>query len=196
MHRASHSNQAIAPSTNDGHVDMDASGAAQTEALARKGRSRGQSLVEFAVVLPVFLLILSGVFDFGFLLYSRMTAINAIKEVAQCGTTGPCTVDASGNSISWASMKAKAATASSFGTGPGVVPGTVQFTCMQPSATSPITWSVCNPAPGTLMSALSGDAVMATDTYQYQTFFPLLFGSKINVTVSNQMVIFPPPPPN
>lgn len=163
-----------------------------SQAPQRRKRSRGQALVEFAVVLPVFLLILSGVLDFGFLLYSRMTAINAIKEVAQCGTTGPCTVDASGNPTTWGNMTTAA---TGLGTGDGLK-GTLKFTCMQPSATSPITWSTCFPAGGTSMGSLTGDAVQASATYSYQTFFPLLFGAKINVTVSNQMVIFPPPPPN
>jgi Flp pilus assembly protein TadG len=163
-----------------------------SQAPQRRKRSRGQALVEFAVVLPVFLLILSGVLDFGFLLYSRISAINAIKESAQCGTTGLCTVDAAGNSISWSAMQTKAATAAT-NDGLKTAPS---FTCMQPSATSPITWSVCHPLGSTLMTALAGDAVQATATYQYQTFFPLLFGAKINVSVSNQMVIFPPPPPN
>lgn len=159
----------------------------------RRKRSRGQALVEFAVVLPVFLLILSGVLDFGFLLYSRMTAINAIKEVAQCGTTGPCTVDGSGNPTTWALMKGQA---TNIGTADGLKVAPV-FSCLQPSAPgiTPITWSTCFPAGGTSMGSLTGDAVQASATYQYQTFFPLLFGAKINVTVSNQMVIFPPPPP-
>jgi Flp pilus assembly protein TadG len=158
----------------------------------RRKRSRGQALVEFAVVLPVFLLILSGVLDFGFLLYSRMTAINAIKEVAQCASTGPCTVDGAGNPTTWTLMKGQA---TNIGTADGLQVAPV-FSCLQPSSGSPITWSPCFPPGSTSMGSLTGDAVMATATYQYQTFFPLLFGAKINVTVSNQMVIFPPPPPN
>ncbi|MGH2464172.1 MAG: TadE/TadG family type IV pilus assembly protein, partial [Candidatus Limnocylindrales bacterium] len=136
----------------------------------RRTRSRGQALVEFAVVLPVFLLILSGVLDFGFLLYSRMTAINAIKEVAQCATTGPCTVDGSGNPTTWTLMKGQA---TNIGTADGLNVAPV-FSCQQPSTSSPITWSSCFPAGGTSMGSLTGDAVQATATYQYQTFFPLL----------------------
>jgi Flp pilus assembly protein TadG len=149
-------------------------------------------LVEFAFVLPVFLLILSGVLDFGFLLYSRMTAINAIKESAQCGATGPCTVDASGNPTTWSLMTA-AAGKRATDDGLSVTPS---IKCLVPPVVPTSPWPACNPAGGTLMSALQGDAVQATATYSYQTFFPLLFGAKINVTVSNQIVIFLPPPPN
>ena len=44
-------------------------------------------MVEFALVLPLFLLILAGILDFGFLLYSRMTVINAAREGARTSIT-------------------------------------------------------------------------------------------------------------
>jgi Flp pilus assembly protein TadG len=46
----------------------------------------GQSIVEFALVLPIFLLILCAILDFGVLLYSRMTVINAAREGARAAT--------------------------------------------------------------------------------------------------------------
>ncbi|MGZ6314992.1 MAG: TadE family protein, partial [Candidatus Limnocylindrales bacterium] len=46
----------------------------------RSTRKRGQALVEFAMVIPIFLLVLSGICDFGFMLYSRMSVINAARE--------------------------------------------------------------------------------------------------------------------
>lgn len=57
-----------------------------TSRSRRRRRTRGQSLVEFALVLPVFLMILSGIMDMGFLLYSRMTVINAAREGARVAT--------------------------------------------------------------------------------------------------------------
>jgi len=192
MHRPSLLRARHGPSTNAG----DAGTSANRAAKAPRRRSRGQALVEFAIVLPVFLLVLSGVLDFGFLLYGRMTAINAIKEIAQCGTTGQCTVDSNGNPISWSAMQIKA---NAIATADGLTV-TPTYTCEAQVGTSPITWTTCNPASGTLMTALGGpvpgDALLVTATYQYQTFFPLLFGTKIPVSVSSQMVIFPPPPPN
>ena len=52
-------------------------------------RRNGQSLVEFAVVLPVFLLVLAGILDFGLGLYSQMTIINASREGARFGVVDP-----------------------------------------------------------------------------------------------------------
>ena len=48
-----------------------------------KKRSRGQSLVEFAIVFPIFILVLFAVIEFSFMLYSQMTVSNAAREGEQ-----------------------------------------------------------------------------------------------------------------
>jgi Flp pilus assembly protein TadG len=53
--------------------------------LRRSGRGRGQALVEFALVFPIFIIILTSILYFGFLLYSKMTVINAVREGARYG---------------------------------------------------------------------------------------------------------------
>jgi Flp pilus assembly protein TadG len=52
-----------------------------------RGRSRGQSLVEFAIVFPFFVLLLAAVIDFGLGLYSYLTIINAAREGSRLGAT-------------------------------------------------------------------------------------------------------------
>jgi hypothetical protein len=49
-------------------------------------RRRGQSLVEFALILPPFLVILVGLIDFGFLFYTNMTLEYASREGARVGS--------------------------------------------------------------------------------------------------------------
>ena len=163
------------------------------QAPQRRKRSRGQALVEFAVVLPVFLLILSGVLDFGFLLYSPDDRDQ--RDQGSCPVRQHRSVHGrgAGNSTTWTRMKGQA---TNIGTADGlkVAAGVLVHAALGDLADHvdyvlPGGWHVD-------VGSLTGDAVMATATYQYQTFFPLLFGAKINVTVSNQMVIFPPPPPN
>ena len=51
----------------------------------RSGRRRGQALVEFAVVLPVFLLILLGIVEFGFAFAHHITMEYATREGARMG---------------------------------------------------------------------------------------------------------------
>lgn len=46
-------------------------------------RTRGQSLVEFALILPIFLLIIFGLFDMGRAVYAWSTINNAAREAAR-----------------------------------------------------------------------------------------------------------------
>lgn len=51
--------------------------------LHRRHGSRGQSLVEFALILPIFVLILVGILDFGRAVYAFNTLNNAAREGAR-----------------------------------------------------------------------------------------------------------------
>jgi Flp pilus assembly protein TadG len=46
-------------------------------------KQAGQSVVEFAILLPVFLLMLLGLIEWGFLLWTRTTFANAVREGAR-----------------------------------------------------------------------------------------------------------------
>src|SRR3972149_6609068 len=48
----------------------------------RRERSLGQSLVEFAIILPVFLVILSAAIDLGRMAYARVTIANVAREAS------------------------------------------------------------------------------------------------------------------
>jgi len=52
-------------------------------------RERGQSLVEFAIILPVFLLILFAILDFGRAVYAYHVVANAAREGARFGQISP-----------------------------------------------------------------------------------------------------------
>ncbi len=54
----------------------------------RFGSSRGQTITEFALVLPVFLLLVCGVVDFSNVLYNKMTMQNALRQAGRYATTG------------------------------------------------------------------------------------------------------------
>lgn len=49
----------------------------------KKRREDGQAMVEFALVLPIFLLILCGIIDFGWLFYNQLSLNNACREGAR-----------------------------------------------------------------------------------------------------------------
>ena len=50
---------------------------------------RGQALVEFAVIVPVFLLILTGTIEFGFAFTHNLTVEYATREAARAGAALP-----------------------------------------------------------------------------------------------------------
>ena len=54
----------------------------------RRRRSRGQSLAEFAMVFPIFAIMLFGIIDFGRLIYTANTLGNSAREAARIGSVG------------------------------------------------------------------------------------------------------------
>jgi Flp pilus assembly protein TadG len=137
-------------------------------------------MVEFALVLPIFVLILAGMLDFGFALYSRMTVINAARE----GAHAAITVDAS-NSSAINNVPALV-TGAVVASADGLVTGSdVSVSCVAIVSSGPCKFLASDP--GTLAQA--GDGIEVTVHYSYHTFFPLFFGATLDVGSSVQMVI-------
>lgn len=70
--------------------------------LTRRGRSeskksRGQSIVEFMVLLPLLLMMLSGLVEFGFMLNYYLDIIDAAREAARFAANDDPLYDASGS---------------------------------------------------------------------------------------------------
>ena len=53
----------------------------------RHKRSRGQALVEFALILPILLLVVAGIFDFGRALFTYSEVSNAVREATRYAAT-------------------------------------------------------------------------------------------------------------
>jgi len=59
----------------------------------RGSPGRGQTLVEFALILPIFLLLLVGIFDFGRAIYAYNTVNNASREGGRLAITDQTLAD-------------------------------------------------------------------------------------------------------
>jgi Flp pilus assembly protein TadG len=138
-------------------------------------RMRGQAVVEFAIVFPIFFLILAGLLDFGFLLYSRITLINATREGARAAVTQ---VD---NAQGIPGIVRNTILSNSGGLVTGDITDTE--TCIPHQQASCDFVAGGNPDPS------SGDAIRVSTTYVYHSFFARLFGSTINFSSSVDMVI-------
>jgi Flp pilus assembly protein TadG len=122
------------------------------------------------------MLVLSGIMDFGFMLYSRMSVINASREGAHAAIL---TEDHS--TIQIVAEGAAVATAAQGGV--SVSGSGVTVSCLATSV------SVSSPPPISCASAQAGDSVVVTVSSSYHTFFPLLFGATFNLTSTTQMVL-------
>jgi hypothetical protein len=130
---------------------------------------RGQALVEFALILPVFFLIVAGMFDFGLGIYSDLTLVNAAREGARLGAIDPgnttaieTRVRAMSNNLDASKLK-------------------VTIKCERPTGSAFTSCSSPMWQPG--------DATLVTVDYKYSMFFPLLFGTEIPLASETRMRI-------
>lgn len=135
-------------------------------------------MVEFALVLPIFVLLLCGMLDFGFALFSRMTVINAAREGARAVVTVDTTSDAALADVPNAAAGAVASAAGSLAV-------TTSVSCVSIETSGACRFVASDP--GT--NAQVGDAVKVNVAYTYHTFFPFFFGAQFDLGSSVQMVI-------
>ena len=56
---------------------------------SKRTAHRGQAMAEFALILPIALLVLFGIIQFGFLFASQIGFVNALRETVRYGSTSP-----------------------------------------------------------------------------------------------------------
>jgi Flp pilus assembly protein TadG len=127
-------------------------------------------------VFPIFMLVLAGILDFGFMLYSRMTVINAAREGARIAVVS---IDNPTGIPSLVRNRVLAASAGLSGA------PTDTSTCIPDTSKHP----TCDFVAGGNPDPVSGDSARVTVDYTYTTFFPLLFGTSFNLSSTVQMVI-------
>lgn len=62
-----------------------------------KANDSGQSLVEVAISLSIFLLLILGTIDFGYLFSTKVTLQNAVRQAGRYAITGQCITGADGS---------------------------------------------------------------------------------------------------
>lgn len=55
----------------------------------RRTDSRGAAVIEFALILPLLMIMLAGILDYGQIYFTRLTMTNAAREGARVGVTLP-----------------------------------------------------------------------------------------------------------
>jgi Flp pilus assembly protein TadG len=137
-------------------------------ALSRPGGrngTRGQSLVEFALILPVFLLIVFAIVDFGLAFDASIGISNAAREGARSGTTKPTA----------AAITARVRTVAGRLNDSRL---TVTITCKTSAGAA---------CPGGLAGATAGSSVVVRVAYNYPLLTPVAFGTIIPLSSTAEM---------
>ena len=121
---------------------------------------RGQSLVEFALVIPVFLIIVMGIVDFGMAVYKFNGVSQAAREIARVTSVHPCLA------ATPCTPGTSAETAAVVAVQKGLIPGLTDpvFTCVDSSG-APVAPNRCD---------FSKDSVQVTVTAPYSPLTPIL----------------------
>jgi hypothetical protein len=157
-------------STGTEHIDPALSpDQADDHRVKSRERGRGQALVEFAIVLPVFFLIVAGMFDLGLGVYSDLTLVNAAREGARLGVIDPGNTSAIEDRVRAMSTNLDGSRLN------------VTITCERPSG------SIFVPCTNPMWQP--GDATKVKVDYKYSVFFPALFGTEIPLSSESKMRI-------
>jgi Flp pilus assembly protein TadG len=129
-------------------------------------RASGQALVEFALVVPIFLLLVAAMVDFGLGLNASITVSNAAREGGRLGVITPDStkIVTRVNNV-----------ASSL---PGAV--TITTSCTKPGGTT------CTLDGSKTTGAISGDTLIVTVDFDYPMIWPLAFGTKVHLSSTNR----------
>jgi len=136
-----------------------------SKSLHMHKKGQGQSLLEFALILPVLVIVLVGVFDLGRALFALITITNAAREGARYGSLHTDeTVD----------MVQAAAVLEGQGSGITVTASNVSVSCPDDGAAWP-----CN----------RGTAVRVTVNYAYESLLNVIIPANINMSRSVEMAV-------
>jgi Flp pilus assembly protein TadG len=134
---------------------------------------RGAAALEFAIVVPVLILLVFGIIDFGGVMNAQVVVANAAREGARSAALGGSTTTAT----------------ATVRTVMGSLPGASDTTITQVTV---VCTSLTNVVDSTCTSTTdAGGKAVATITYKYTWLSPVPLGlaSTINVTQSSQMRI-------
>jgi Flp pilus assembly protein TadG len=138
---------------------------ASTKSSGRAERARGQTLVEFAVILPVFLLIAFAIVDFGSAFDASISIGNAAREGARLGVVDPST----------AAITARVRETAGRLDNSNL---SVTVSCQTDAG---------SPCPGGMAGATSGTSVIVTVSYSYPMITPIAFGTIIPLSSTAEM---------
>lgn len=133
--------------------------------IGRPAGARGQALVEFALIVPLFLLIAFATVDFGLALDASLTVSNGAREGARVGTTAP----------NVAAIQARVREVAGRLNDPTL---TISVACKTSAGAA---------CPGGMVGAVPGTSIVVSVNYPYRVITPIAFGTSIALTSTVEM---------
>ena len=142
----------------------------KTHSDKRGRRERGQALVEFALVVPIFLVLTFGIVDFGWALKSWITVTNASREGARMGA-----VHAFAGSVGECDVVPESETEPGVGGMPTIAARTCGTAAALDHDSASVAVSGADPdgPAGPEGRAMTGGSVVVTLTYRHDFITPL-----------------------
>lgn len=138
----------------------------------------GASAVEFALVVPILLILVFGIINFGFLFTSQITLNTSARDAARLGVVSPvtgspmsCSAIALAARNNAGTLGAPASQVAVTVTGPTV--GGSSISCAMAAGSTTVTGSGSS-FPCTGSSALSSPQLLVTTSTQYRALMPLV----------------------
>ena len=142
----------------------------------------GQSMVEFAMILPLLVLFIIGIFDLGRAFFAYIAITNAAREGTRVATFWPGKVSIS---------DVQNAVYDEIGTSPMVDPGKIQLItidCVHPPATTPYTLGLVHNNTE-LMNCSKMNPIRVTVEYKFDSIFKFFFPAGLLLHRSAEMMI-------
>ncbi len=131
--------------------------------LARRRSERGAAAVEFALILPVLVLLLGAIIDFGFIFSQQIALNNATRDAARLGVVKPLSPG-----VPLSVARIQQAARNSMGGGVGMNPAGVTVAVTRSDTTTPSATAPCS-------GSAQGDTLNVTTTYPSSPPFPVPF---------------------
>jgi Flp pilus assembly protein TadG len=130
--------------------------------MKRRQSQRGQGLAEFAIALPVFLIMIMGIIDFGMAVYKYNGVSQAAREIARVTSVHPCAVPGALTSAPGGSVQTQAVINTQKNLIPGLSSPTI--TCIDETG-APVAPDPCD---------FSKDSVQVEITAPYSPATPII----------------------
>jgi Flp pilus assembly protein TadG len=153
---------------------------------AKQGRGKGQGLVEFALALPVFLLVVFGVFEFGRLFLAFSSVYTAAREASRYGASVGRTGGGVTHDMDCSGMKDMAINSGFFA---GINTSHIGIRYDKgPSTTTQATWNTACTTLSPSYTTILGDRVVVAVTVPFTPIVGLFPTFNINSTSAHTIV--------